>query len=611
MNNPYHIAAASLNQTPIDWKNNIKNIKNALTKAQSKNIKLLCLPELCITGYGCEDLFLSDWIYKKSLNILFELLPFTKNIAVSFGLPLEFKGQKYNAVCMVQNGEILGFSVKQFLANDGVHYEKRWFSSWKQDEIDQFTIDDKTYPIGDIIYTIDEQRVAFEICEDAWQGKERPGFNHKKKGVNIILNPSASHFAFGKTKLRQELVLNGSEWFDCTYLFANLLGNEAGKMIYDGELMIAQRGRLLERDELLSYENFRLVSTYLDAKPNPKQAKNTSKEQEFVDAECLALFDYMRKTWSKGFVLSLSGGADSSACAVLVRHMIEKGVQELGLEGFLTKAHFGNLIGEVTNTQEVCQHILTTAYQGTKNSSNDTFESARSLAESIGATFYHWLIDEEVNSYTAKVEHNLGRKLAWKTDDLAMQNIQARTRSPIIWMLTNIQNGLLIATSNRSEADVGYATMDGDTSGGLSPIAGVDKHFVRNWLIWAEKELGYSGLSFVNDLAPSAELRPLENKQTDEDDLMPYDLLCAIENLAVKEYMGPLEVFESLKLSTNIDVEKLKKYIKKYFTLWSRNQWKRERYAPAFHLDEFNVDPRSWYRFPIISGGFREELEEL
>lgn len=611
MNNPYKVAAACLNQTPIDWENNTKNILEVLEEAKNQAIDLLCLPELCITGYGCEDLFLGDWIYKKALEVLFELLPHTKGIAVSFGLPVQFQGKNYNTACMVSDGEILGFTAKQFMANDGVHYEKRWFDAWPADEIQQININSTYHQIGDIIYTIDNQRIAFEICEDSWRGKDRPGFRHKQKGVDIILNPSASHFAFGKTELRQELVLNGSEWFHCTYLFANLLGNEAGRIIFDGELMIAQHGVLLERNTLLSFQNFNLISTFIDAKPNPNQARNLSKEQEFLDAECLALFDYMRKTWSKGFVLSLSGGADSSTCAVLVHHLIVKGIADLGLENFLRKAHFEELIGKVSSAKEICAYLLSTAYQGTKNSSDDTFDSAKALADSLGATFYHWEIDAEVNSYTAKIEQNLGRKLEWSTDDLAMQNIQARTRSPIIWMLTNIKNALLMATSNRSEGDVGYATMDGDTSGGISPIAGVDKHFIRQWLVWAEKELGYQELSHVNNLAPSAELRPLENKQTDEDDLMPYDLLCQIENLAIKQYMGPKEVLTHLDGETRFEKDKLKFYIKKFYTLWSRNQWKRERYAPSFHLDEFNVDPRSWYRFPIISGGFKRELEEL
>src|SRR5690606_15767735 len=121
--------------------------------------------------------------------------------------------------------------------------------------------------------------------------------------------------------------------------------------------------------------------------------------------------------------------------------------------------------------------LLTCAYQATKNSSEQTFQAAREVASSIGAVFHHWQIDDEVNSYTSKIETALGRKLTWEKDDISLQNIQARTRSPIIWMLANVKGAILLTTSNRSEADVGYATMDGDTSGSLAPIAGITKVF--------------------------------------------------------------------------------------------------------------------------------------
>ncbi|MBY0425180.1 MAG: NAD+ synthetase, partial [Cytophagales bacterium] len=179
------------------------------------------------------------------------------------------------------------------------------------------------------------------------------------------------------------------------------------------------------------------------------------------------------------------------------------------------------------------------------------------------------------------------------------------------WMLANLNNALLITTSNRSEGDVGYATMDGDTSGSIAPIAGVDKSFIRKWLLWAENELGYSELSYVNGLSPSAELRPVEKTQTDESDLMPYDVLRAIEIEAIRNRNSPLGVYQILQGKKLEDDALLKSHIKKFFRLWTRNQWKRERIAPSFHLDDFNVDPRSWCRFPILSGGFEEELEKF
>jgi NAD+ synthase (glutamine-hydrolysing) len=105
--------------------------------------------------------------------------------------------------------------------------------------------------------------------------------------------------------------------------------------------------------------------------------------------------------------------------------------------------------------------------------------------------------------------------------------------------LANLKNALLLSTSNRSEGDVGYATMDGDTSGSISPIAGVDKDFVIHWLQWAEKNLDRSGLREVNALTPTAELRPQERSQTDEKDLMPYSLLVEIERLAIRDRHSP------------------------------------------------------------------------
>jgi NAD+ synthase (glutamine-hydrolysing) len=207
------------------------------------------------------------------------------------------------------------------------------------------------------------------------------------------------------------------------------------------------------------------------------------------------------------------------------------------------------------------------------------------------------------------VEEALGRALNWQTDDIALQNIQARSRSPIIWMIANIKNALLLTTSNRSEGDVGYATMDGDTSGSLAPIAGLSKPFILQWLKWAESNLGYEGLRFVNALTPTAELRPAEQHQTDEQDLMPYPVLEEIERMAWKDRMSPAEIWHTWKQNGKSETEL--NYLKKFFRLWAANQWKRERLAPSFHLDDLNVDPRSWLRFPILSGGFKKELTQL
>ncbi|MFY0593880.1 NAD(+) synthase [Roseivirga sp.] len=611
----YRIAGATVNQTPLDWKGNVSRLKAILREARKNEIEILCLPELSLTGYGCEDLFLSSWLPQKALTFLPELIEETEGLFTSFNLPILFENQLYNCAIVVQDKEIIGIYAKQYMALDGVHYEPRWFNPWPVDSVKTINLLGKEIPIGDLTFEYHEWKIGFEICEDAWRGKDRPACRLEKRGVNLIMNPSASHFAMEKTKERLALVASTSKDFSCTYLYANLLGNEAGRMIYDGEIIVAQQGVTYLRNELLSFQPYQVrhidiaVNEATEEFSNKSVAPIESKKVEFPKASALALYDYMRKSHSKGFTLSLSGGADSATCAVLVAEMVKRGMSDLGSDAFLSGINLSKLIKP--SEKEVVNEIFHTAYQGTKNSSETTLNAAKSLADSIGAKFYNWTIDEPVEAYSNTIEKVLDRKLTWSEDDLALQNIQARSRSPIIWMLTNITQTLLLTTSNRSEGDVGYATMDGDTSGSIAPISSVDKGFIRNWLVFAENELGYSGLAAINKLPPTAELRPLSENQTDEDDLMPYHIMVEIEKLAIRDHQSPIEVYQTLASKNLEEKNLLKSHIHKFYTLWSRNQWKRERLAPAFHLDEFNVDPRTWCRFPILSAGYKEELSEL
>jgi NAD+ synthase (glutamine-hydrolysing) len=290
---------------------------------------------------------------------------------------------------------------------------------------------------------------------------------------------------------------------------------------------------------------------------------------------------------------------------------------ELGAEALKTKlSHIRNLPEKLT-PKTLTAALLTTAYQATANSGEVTRSAACTIAEAVGATHLELDVEEIHQGYLCAIEKSLNRKLDWQRDDLALQNIQARVRSPGIWLIANLNNALLLSTSNRSEAAVGYATMDGDTSGGLSPIAGIDKAFLRQWLRWLEIK-GADGLhsipalGVVNRQAPTAELRPADRHQTDEDDLMPYDVLDAIERAAIRDKNSPVEVFELMRAQfANHTPQQIGIWVDRFFKLWCRNQWKRERYAPSFHLDDENLDPKTWCRFPILSGGFEVELAEL
>ncbi len=639
------VASGMVNQTPMDWEGNRLNLIAAISAARTAGASILCLPELAVTGYGCEDAFLSPGVGATAMEELQNLLPETEGMIVAVGLPVWHRSKVYDCAAVLANGELVGFAAKQYLAGDGLHYEPRWFKPWPNDVADVIQIGSVRVPIGDLIFEFDGVRIGFEICEDAWVAT-RPGSDLSRRGVDMILSPSASHFAFGKQRIRERFVLEGSRAFGVTYVYTNLVGNESGRVIFDGGAIIASGGKRLATGSRLGFKDVEVVTAVVDvehtrmlqartvshrpivgdrselvarrdfifpeSKPQAhleeEEPRVLSKEEEFTRAECLGLFDYMRKSYSHGFVVSLSGGADSAAVATLCALMVHIGLEELGLNGFLAK--LGHIrFQEPFDQKRAIKQLLTCVYQATENSSETTETAAREVARALGADFHRWQIDTLVTGYREMVEESISRSLTWKTDDLALQNIQARVRAPGVWMMANLRNALLLATSNRSEAAVGYATMDGDTCGGLSPIGGIDKAFLRKWLVWMERS-GAPGipaiptLELINVQAPTAELRPLDSGQTDEGDLVPYPLLDAIERYAIRDKKLDDELLLIVQEQfPQYAPDQIRGWVDRFFKLWRRNQWKRERYAPSFHLDDESLDPKTWCRYPILSGG--------
>ena len=248
-------------------------------------------------------------------------------------------------------------------------------------------------------------------------------------------------------------------------------------------------------------------------------------------------------------------------------------------------------------------------YIGTENNSETTQLAAKRLAQEIGCPYQNislHRIHKEYLTLAGKHIHEDFKKvdLAYDQHSLFMQNIQARARSPIPWMFANYYRLLLLTTSNRSEASVGYSTMDGDTAGGFAPISGVSKHFLNVWLSWySEQEFkGSAALAEVFKTEATAELKPLSAAQTDEKDLMPYKVLDYLEQVFLRD-----RIFDKDRLATLL-VEKYPEYQEvsrgyahRFVELWQRSAWKRERIAVGIHIDDISVDPSSAGRYPTLS----------
>ncbi len=632
-----NVGAAVLNQTPLDWEGNYLRIKSAISAAETAGVQVLCLPEMCLTGYGCEDQFLAPFTEVKAIEYLHILANESHASLVWVGLPMRHEGLLYNVAACVSHGKIVALIPKQHLADDGVHYEPRWFTPWPAGKRSHW----QGIPFGDYRIRVGTWTMGVEICQDAWEGDKRPAYALAKRGVSMLVNPTASHFSFGKNKVRQQLAEAGSQIIDGVYVFANLLGNESGRVIFDGDAYVADRGNIISQTKRFSMNDHELIYSTVELKsvddagddiislPAIAEAKAVSqvfaaanwesslhiKEEEFARSVSLGLWDYVRKSFSSGYVISLSGGADSSAIASLCYVAIQLAEKQLGWEGMKKRLAYIPWMNSVEDVPSFTRRFIQTLYQGTVNSSVETRQSAHDLAACLGTNHAEIQIDTLVSEYRALIEGAIGRELSWKTDDITLQNVQARVRAPSAWMLANIHNALLLATSNRSEASVGYATMDGDTSGSISPIAGIDKSFIRVWLTWMEQvgldgNLTIKGLSGVNALEPSAELRPLDTKQVDEEDLMPYPILNALERWSFYDRLAPAECVLKLNqvYGAQFDAIKLDEFAHRFFRLWARNQWKRERYAPGFHVDDYSLDPKSWLRFPILSAGLEKDL---
>lgn len=669
-----HIAAATLNQTVGDWSGNLARIKEAIDMARARGARLLVLPEMCIPGYSLGDRLLREGTLRRSWTALRAVANASTGIVTCVGLPVRFEGVVYNAMAVVSDGRIHGLTCKENLAVGDVEYESRWYQPWLSGRVVAFRFPDGSgeAPMGNVLFRLGETAtLALEICEDGWMGL-RPGSRHAIAGADVVANPSASWFNVGKHAVRRRMVEQISLEDHCVYLYTSLSGCDATRLIFDGSAFITCEGEIVrEADRFVFTEDVQVIDAVQDmtavrrrrmesgswrqqvqaynrgehgpapsvvtvagdftARRAPRavapywiaqlpqsvdpslrhlveaglfDSPITLDELSHVELElalCMGLRDYLRKTGIRGVTLALSGGRDSAMVALLVRRMHRYAQPSLDKEAL--DAHVSPR--------------FTCAYMATVNSSVHTRQAARAVAEDCGALFMDADIDEVIGAVTHVGQGMLGKQLSWEvpSEDLALQNVQARARSVLIWMIANVRNQVLLTTSNKSEAAVGYTTMDGDSSGGLAPIADVPKSLIQLWLAWAARRHGFPSVERVLAKAASAELRPQEDEQTDEDDLMPFDLLDQLMDHFVQRALEPREIFERLwpvfEARYQGDRRAFADHIAKFVRMLCRAQWKRERFAISFRVMPFDLDPKGGFRFPPVQKGFSEELAAM
>ena len=637
------------------------------------------------------------------------------------GVPIAYRGAVYKSSAAIVGGKLRGF-VCATSGDLSPRDDLRQFSPWPAGEAKSIQIGARKFPIGDLVFVegplalkrystsrlvreggevldpfyelgarldaaalygdkSEAGEAALESVEAAEpvvfiDGERSEGALDASRKIVVKFSADVAPFALGRRDRTLQALKKASARDSSLILSPSVVGVESGAKVYDGGAAVAFCGEAIG-DRRFSYAESRVLSFAFSAeagadgrlRATPIETCGSADEEawgvgdakrfeEFARAVPLALFDYMRKTRSKGFALSLSGGADSATIAALVRLGVPFGVRERGFR-FLNWLSRGESLDDVLKAfpalrpifesredwardfskegavldkrareeleRAIVGALLTTFYQSTRNSGEVTREAAREVAKACGATYYEFDVDSVVESYKEMIAKSTGRPWSWESDDLALQNIQARSRGPSGWLLANRDGRTLLATGNRSECACGYATMDGDTCGGLSPIAGIDKAFIRKWLRWMET-VGVSdeeggrfpipALRYINAQSPTAELRPAEARQTDESDLMPYVVLNLFERALIRDRLPIRDAFARVVAEARaegIDAtdETFIQWGRKFCRLWDASQWKRQRYAPGFSLDDYDLFPSSWTQYPYLSSGFRAELDDL
>ncbi len=669
-----HIAAASLNQTVGDWAGNADRIIAALTEAKQRGARMLLLPELNLSGYSLGDRVLRRGTLEHSWRALESVLPHTEGIITFLGLPIRFRGVLYNAIAVVANQEICGFIAKENLATGDVEYENRWYSGWPRGQSDRFEAPNgKHYPIGSLLFEANGLgKFAVEVCEDAWKGM-RPASVAALAGATIVVNASASWFVLGKQAMRRRMITQNSEEDLSVYAFSSLVGCDDTRLIFDGSLLIAVDGQILNEGQRFRFsEDVQVIDQVVDIEslarkrmvtgswrqqvealhrgdfgplpelvtisgdfstpssapaPTPYWLRGTTVRpadpsllwlradgvigQDLLETDiphlelelalCLAMREYLRKTGIPCVALALSGGRDSTMCALILHRMLR----------------YENPSLSVAELKALTAQKFVTVWMETENSSAYTRNAAQLVADEIGSKHLATSIQSAFDLHLQLTEKLTGTALSWSNPahDLPLQNVQARLRGSLVWMVANLHNALLLTTSNLSEAAVGYATMDGDTAGGLAPIANVPKSLVGLWLQWAARFHGLASVQSVFKAPATAELRPLEQAQTDEDDLMPFFILDQLMFLFVQKGQDPVEMFDTLWPSLQAhyggDPKAFVAHIRTFVKRMCAAQWKRERFAISFRVTAFDLDPKTGFRFPPVQAPFTAELKEL
>jgi NAD+ synthase (glutamine-hydrolysing) len=502
------LALAQINTTVGDLPGNREKIIACLEEAKQAHADLVLFPELAVTGYPPEDLLLRPGFLKAAESSLAEIARSARGIAALVGFP-RLERDLYNACAVCAGGEVKAVYRKRFLPNYGVFDEHRYFAPGR---------DLVLLELGEVL-------IGPTVCEDIWQPGP-PATDLALAGAQLIANISASPFHVGKEREREQMLQTRARDNVCYVAFVNAVGGQ-DELIFDGHsVVLDDEGEVLARAP--GFEQALLV---VDVDP--------------LDAVGRRLRDVRRRTLEAErqgppqaltvHVGSPHAAADAKRAEALLAPLLDDLEQmrlalELGLRDYVDKNGFREIVVAVSGgIDSAVTAALAAEALGpdrvhcvsmpSRYSSDETRADARRLAESLGTPFLELPIESIVEAAT----ETLSPVFEGLEPDIAEENLQARIRGVLLMALSNKFGWLVVATGNKSELSVGYATLYGDMVGGFALLKDVYKTDVFRLARHLNERVGREVIpASTIDRAPSAELRP---DQLDEDSLPPYAAL--------------------------------------------------------------------------------------
>ena len=635
---PYGYVRVRSESVPISISNvskNAESIINIVKKARNDKVHILVLPELCLTGYTCSDLFRNDALLKNSLSAIETIANETSDCEVlfAFGAPIRKGNKIYNAAVVCHKGEVLGVVAKKNIPNYSEFYEARHFASWIGENT-TISLMGKEVPFGNKILFRDEDYVSLnigiEICEDLWV-PDTPSTSLASRGATLILNLSGSNEVVGKAKYRRDLVSMTSGRLFAAYAYSDAATSESTTdLVYSSHNIIAENGKILAESKLFAMESATCdidvekilaerirMTTYPNIQDDSYQTIGFSlpiekpekvlrrynplpfvphggvfdeeRVETILKIQAMGLIKRLETVGQKKVLVGLSGGLDSTlALLVAVEAFDFLGYDRKGIKA-VTLPAFG------TSTR--------------------THDNALLLSNELGVTFQEINLKESLLRHFEDIGHDPNNR------NVTYENAQARERTQVLMDIANDEGSLMIGTGDLSELCLGWTTYSGDHMSMYGVNASIPKTLVRylcEGYARIHPEASPSLLDIINTPI-SPELLPPDSsgeiKQQTEDIVGPYEVVDFIIYYFLRYEFRPKKIFMLLDMAygEKYSKEQLKGWLSSFYRRFWRNQFKRSCLPDGPKVGTVAISPRGDWRMPSDASvdDYLKEIDDI